>query len=226
MSFIDTFINNYDEAVKRFFIGRVVDKHFPDINNLNDIVDAKFLSEYLNFLNDLPEQIHNDVSLKIWTFLLHLKLQNETIDEYNQELKKLHKKEKPNKEISADLKIVKAFKEIMTKQFKPHSFGKNIMGRTCAEDKILNIRYSPTKTRKDMKEYSIENLFELLDLVIDDLETKEFKFVGENSYFQIKTLSQNKLIEYLTTLSKEHNLKATAKIKDFQNDLKNILMRG
>jgi len=228
--FIETLINEFDNAFKRYYIGRVIDNDLLKIvKSYEDIVSKDDLIHYLSFLNKLPQSKHIEVSSQIWNYLFYLTIDKDYRDSKNSFINENRGgKEKAIKDlIPSDLGHAQRFKELINKVFTTysiHSKGTNIMGTYSDKNKFKELTYSESKSTKasNQKKYNIDDLFEIVDLIINDLETKEFKFISKNIYHnETAIMTKEKFTIYLKSICKANKINNyTDDIRDFIANLK------
>lgn len=235
MKFTDTFINSFNDGFMKCLIGtipntydiylitlvrdsRKKDIKFKDIKP-EDIITIFDVNEESNFyfLDDLPMDKHKEISLKIWKYIFDLKVIKPYMEQNNKltlENRGTQNKQNSIKDsIKKDLNSAKKFKELINKVFiaKHHTHkGKNIFNLHTYGTTITKLGYSKSGDlwENDRKLYSIEDLFEIVDLIINDLETKDFKFISDKNYnLEKKYTTKEDFKEYLISICKTHNIK-------------------
>ena len=207
-NFYNALISTFNDGLKNNYVGRVVDENLITVSSINEIVDESDLEYYTEFLNDLPKSEYMKVALNIWKYIFNLSTNKQMISKKNNKIKKSRNNKKPNDIIKSDLGVVKKFKNVLERVFHTQSVGTHIKERMFSTNKIRRVGYSPTDTPTDKKLYSIDDLFEIVDLMLHDLETKDFKFIGENTYYEYEAPSKTAFKEYLKDVCKDNKIKA------------------
>lgn len=215
MKFTNTFINSFNEGFMKCYIGTIPDT-FKFYSNMEDIISIDDIEYYFEFLNALPIDNHKEISLKIWRYIFNLKVINLYLESNNKHtLENRGTQNKQNKirdSIKKDLKNAKEFKELINKVFTAKDYtqkGKNILNFHSYGTKIIKLGYSKSGNLRenDTKLYNIEDLFEIVDLIINDLETKNFKFISDKNYFlENKYIRKEDFKKYLVGICKTHNI--------------------
>jgi hypothetical protein len=74
--------------------------------------------------------------------------------------------------------------------------------------------------RNEIKDYNINDLFEIVDLIIDDLESKEFNFISNKKYnLEKKYTTKEDFKEYLISICKTHKIKYSDSINQLLENL-------
>ena len=222
--FTDVLKKEFHNSVNSFYVGSIYNPNMKEppktINNL-DVLKEDDLC-YFDFLNELPQERYLEVSKVVWRFIFNYEIGNDLIKKENEYIKQSKGKNSPKDFFPTDLKNAKNFKELITKIFQTNSKGTNIMGYTQNDNntnRINRLIYSKTKNVYDKKSYNIDDLFEIVDLIIDDFETKEFKFIGKNIYYEKKEQTNGKFKTYLRKICKE------SKIKNYENDIRYLFQK-
>jgi len=225
-SFIDTFIEEFDKYRIKFYTGRVVEKQLKIINNIEDIISVDDIDEYLSFLNELPFESHINISHEIWKYLFGLSIITD-YQAFNNKYISKNKNKIPSKQINDDIKKIQKFKEVAHKVFSSSSIynkGKNIVGMSLDQsiNRFVRLEYSSNNDLSNTKEYNIEDFFEIIDLILEDFNSKKWKFISENCYNNEKDLITKEDFKiYLHSLCKKYKIKHTDNIRNlFHNVLK------
>lgn len=215
MRFIDTFINSFNDGFMKCYVGTIPNT-FKFYSNMEDIISIDDIELYFGFLNALPTDNHKEISLKIWIYIFNLKVVNAYLGSNNKHtLENRGTQNKQNKirdSIKKDLKNAKEFKELINKVFTAKDYtqkGKNIFNFHSYGTKIIKLGYSKSGDlrKNDTKLYNIEDLFEIVDLIINDLETKDFKFISDKNYLlENKYITKKDFKKYLVDICKTHNI--------------------
>lgn len=215
MKFTDTFINSFNDGFMKNYVG-VVYPSVEFISKIEDIFSLDDINYYFDFLNELPYDVHKEISLKIWNYIYSLKIDNpytESIRKHTLENRGTQDKQnKIRDSINKDLNSVKKFKVLIDKIFTAQDYtqkGKNIFNFHSYGTKIIKLGYSKSGNLRenDTKLYNIEDLFEIVDLIIDDLETKEFKFISDKKYhLENPYTTKQDFKKYLISICKTHNI--------------------
>lgn len=231
--FTDVLINEFHNAVKSFIVGRI-DLRIVPPNKIGDLKNKNInevnLKHYLEFLDEIPSNFYKEISHKIWQFILMLEIQNNLMLKDSKIIGDRRGKGDPNKIIKYDLAKLNKAKEVFEKVFQTHSKGTHILGYTenaNNKKRINELKYSETNSVYNKEIYNIDNLFDIIDLVINDLETKEFKFIGQNIYYQydskqsdIKLQTESNFKEYLLHLCKKNKInKYNDNINEFFSEI-------
>ena len=206
--FYNTLISSFNDGLNNHYAGRIVDKDLKMVSSINEIVDEIDLKYYTEFLNDLPKSEYTKVALNIWKYILNQSVEKQMIDKKNTLIKNSRVDIKPSTKIKSDLGIVKKFKSVLERAFHTQSVGTHIKERLVGNNKIHRVGYSSTNTPTDKKLYSIDDLFEIVDLMLHDLETKEFKFIGKNAYFEYDSTRKATFTKWLEDICRHNNISA------------------
>ncbi|MCT7545067.1 hypothetical protein N5T80_01910 [Aliarcobacter cryaerophilus] len=230
MKFTDTFTNSFNDGFMKNYIG-VVYPSVKLISKIEDIFTIEDINLYFDFLNELPFNVHNEISLKIWNYIFDLKVVNPYSEQKNQDtLKNRGTQRKQNKirdSINKDLNSANKFKVLIDKIFTAQDYtqkGKNIFNFQSYGTKIIKLGYSKSANLKenDTKLYNIEDLFEMVDLIINDLETQDFKFISDKNYYlEKKYTTKEDFKNYLLNTCKTYNV---TKYSDNINELLEALI--
>ena len=246
MKFTDTFINSFNDGFMKCLIGTTPNTYdiylitlvrdsrnkvieIKDIKP-NYIIEIDDIQHNFDLLNDLPLDKHKEISLKIWKYIFDLKVVKPYIEKNNKltlENRGTQNIQNSIKDsIKKDLNSAKKFKELINKVFiaKHHTHkGKNIFNLHTYGTTITKLGYSKSGDlwENDRKLYSIEDLFEIVDLIINDLETKDFKFISDKNYNLEKYTTKEDFKEYLISICKIHNIKYTDNINQLLELFKN-----
>lgn len=245
MKFTDTFINSFNDGFMECLIGTTPNTYdiylitlvrdsgnkvieIKDIKP-NYIIEIDDIQHNFDFLNDLPLDKHKEISLKIWKYIFDLKVVKPYIEKNNKLI--LENRGTQNIQnsikdsIKKDLNSAKKFKELINKVFiaKDHRHkGKNIFNLHTYGTTITKLGYSKSGDlwEDDRKFYNIEDLFEIVDLIINDLETKDFKFISDKNYNLEKRYTKKEdFKKYLISICKTHNIKYTDNINQLLEKL-------
>lgn len=216
MKFTDTFINSFNDGFMKNYTG-VVYPSVKLISKIEDIFTIEDINLYFDFLNELPFNVHKEISLKIWNYIFDLKVVNPYSEQKNQDtLKNRGTQSKQNKirdSIKKDLKSANNFKVLIDKIFTAQDYtqkGKNIFNFQSYGTKIIKLGYSKSANLRenDTKLYNIEDLFEMVDLIINDLETQDFKFISDKNYhLEKKYTTKEDFKNYLIEICKNNSIK-------------------
>lgn len=230
MKFTDTFTNSFNDGFMKNYIG-VVYPSVKLISKIEDIFTIEDINLYFDFLNELPFNVHNEISLKIWNYIFDLKVVNPYSEQKNQDtLKNRGTQRKQNKirdSINKDLNSANKFKVLIDKIFTAQDYtqkGKNIFNFQSYGTKIIKLGYSKSANLRenDTKLYNIEDLFEMVDLIINDLETQDFKFISDKNYYlEKKYTTKEDFKNYLLNTCKTYNV---TKYSDNINELLEALI--
>lgn len=228
MKFTDTFINSFNDGFMKNYTG-VVYPSVKLISKIEDIFTIEYINLYFDFLNELPFNVHNEISLKIWNYIFDLKVVNPYSEQKNQyTLKNRGTQRKQNKirdSINKDLNSANDFKVLIDKIFTAQDYtqkGKNIFNFQSYGTKIIKLGYSKSGNvrENDTKLYNIEDLFEMVDLIINDLETQDFKFISDKNYhLEKKYTTKEDFKEYLISICKTHKIKYSDSINQLLENL-------
>lgn len=229
MKFTDTFINSFNDGFMKCYVGTVSNTYIV-YTNMEDILSVEDIEVYFDFLNILPSDKHIEISRIIWRFIFILKVVNPYLDKNNQyTLENRGTQIKQNKirdSINKDLNSAKNFKILIDKIF-------TVADHTHKGKKIHKIGYKNNKVnlygynksgdllnRNEIKDYNINDLFEIVDLIIDDLETKEFNFISNKKYnLEKKYTTKEDFKEYLISICKTHKIKYSDSINQLLENL-------
>lgn len=229
MKFTDTFINSFNDGFVQLYVGTIPTDGYEVYQKMEDVISIDDVEFYFEFLNELSENEHKKISLQIWRYIYILKVINPYLDKNNQyTLENRGTQIKQNKirdSIKKDLKSANNFKELINKVFiaKDHTHkGKNIFNLHTYGTTITKLGYSKSGDlwENDRKLYSIEDLFEIVDLIINDLETKEFNFISNKKYnLEKKHTTKEDFKEYLINICKTHKIKYSDSINQLLENL-------
>lgn len=221
-TFCDSLFNQFNEAHKTFYVGRIVYSHLKIISSMNDLIDTEILKLYLDFLDVIPKEKYNEVAVRIWLYIFDCSVQKEFIKNKNNTIENLKPKvnSKPKDIIKSDLNTVKKFKNTIERVFQSGNAGTHIRGQRWSY-RTHRMDYGALNNLTDKKSYSIDDLFEIVDLMIEDLETEDFKFIGKNSYYKYEEPTKEDFKNYLRSICKEYNINAYEyRIREFMENLK------
>ena len=175
------------------------------------------------------EGIYLNFSIRM-KYIYILKVVNPYLDKNNQyTLENRGTQIKQNKirdSINKDLNSAKNFKMLIDKIF-------TVADHTHKGKKIHKIGYKNNKVnlygynksgdllnRNEIKDYNINDLFEIVDLIIDDLESKEFNFISNKKYnLEKKYTTKEDFKEYLISICKTHKIKYSDSINQLLENL-------
>lgn len=216
MKFTDTFINSFNDGFMKNYTG-VVYPSVKFISKIEDIFTIEDINCYFDFLNELPFNVHKEISLKIWNYIYSLKVVNPYSEQKNEDTLKYRgtqsKQNKIRDSINKDLNSAKKFKVLIDKIFTAQDYtqkGKNIFNFQSYGTKIIKLGYSKSANLRenDTKLYNIEDLFEMVDLIINDLETQDFKFISDKNYhLEKKYTTKEDFKNYLIEICKNNSIK-------------------
>lgn len=217
MKFTDTFINSFYDGFVQLYVGTKPTDGYEVYQKMEDVISIDDVEFYFEFLNELSENEHKKISLQIWRYIYILKVVNPYLDKNNQyTLENRGTQIKQNKirdSIKKDLNSAKNFKILIDKIFTvaDHTHkGKNIFNFQSYGTKIIKLGYSKSANLRenDTKLYNIEDLFEMVDLIINDLETQDFKFISDKNYYlEKKYTTKEDFKNYLIEICKNNSIK-------------------
>ena len=230
MKFTDTFINSFNDGFVRLYVGTIPTNDYEVYQKMEDVISIDDVEFYFEFLNELSENEHKKISLQIWRYIYILKVVNPYLDKNNQDtLKNRGTQNKQNKirdSIKKDLNSAKNFKMLIDKIFTvadPTHKGKKIHKIGYKNNKVNLYGYNKSGdllNRNEIKDYNINDLFEIVDLIIDDLETKEFNFISNKKYnLEKKHTTKEDFKEYLINICKTHKIKYSDSINQLLENL-------
>ena len=215
MKFTDTFINSFNDGFMKCYVGTVSNTYIV-YTNMEDILSVEDIEVYFDFLNILPSDKHIEISRIIWRFIFILKVVNPYLKIKNKHILEnrgtQNKQNKIRDSISKDLNDIKKFKVLINKIFTAQDHtqkGKNILRFHTQGDKIIKLGYSVSgdSRENDTKLYNIEDLFEIVDLIINDLQTQEFKFISDKNYYLENIYSTKEdFKKYLIDICKKNSI--------------------
>lgn len=189
---------------------------------IENIIDLGSLQTHTDFLSNVPKEAYAEVINQLVNMIMNIAFYNLVIEHMNDKIKSDGSGKEPKPRISTDLKTLKKFKTLISKYFNSMEFrGKHVVGYHF-DGRFKQITYLPSydlnmreKHFDGKKDYNIDDLFEIVDLMINDLETKEFLFLP-NDYYQADKHSLNYYNKIFIEISKKYHLKDYRKnIKDF-----------
>lgn len=230
MKFTDTFINSFNDGFVQLYVGTIPTDNYEVYQKMEDIFTIEDINCYFDFLNELPFNAHKEISLKIWNYIYILKVINPYLDKNNQyTLENRGTQIKQNKirdSIKKDLNSAKKFKVLIDKIFtaQDHTHkGKKIHKIGYKNNKVNLYGYNKSGdllNRNEIKDYNINDLFEIVDLIIDDLESKEFNFISNKKYnLEKKYTTKEDFKEYLISICKTHKIKYSDSINQLLENL-------
>ena len=66
MKFTDTFINSFNDGFVQLYVGTIPTDNYEVYQKMEDIFTIEDINCYFDFLNELPFNVHKEISLKIW----------------------------------------------------------------------------------------------------------------------------------------------------------------
>jgi hypothetical protein len=175
-----------------------------------ELYASKYISEddignYFSFIGKLPKSEWKQVSSKLWEAIYNHKVLNEYYKQ-NNELNK--SKLRGNKDISriidSDIKKLKDCREVLfDRLFKivPYHIAKPgiAINKTGKLEALLLWKLKKPIT------FNLKDAKTVLDLIIEDLETKEFRYISKESYYQKELPSLRELKKYLIEVFRKNN---------------------
>lgn len=217
-TFYDALLESFSLAVSDMYVGRMYDRDFIFITEIDEAVETSNLKHYSDFLDAIPKENHQDIARIFNRFIITLSGERQIINRKNEKIKEFKNGRKPNEIITQDLNTALKFKDSLKGMMHFNdSIGTNVMGYGGACGMLSKLEYSPTKSVRDKKSYNIDDLFEVVDLIINDLETKEFKFISKHTYYEHEKPTQQAFKNWLEDVCKEHN------INDFKNKVRDLV---
>lgn len=177
-----------------------------------------------SFLDSLPEHAQDEVAQELFVEVF-IYLTNPPTEKWNELGRKLHRTERvfadpfmcrtntsfrnPQVAINKDLKTMRAFQEILDRLniHVPYS-----------SDAIDDMAF---RLGHDVTLEDITTTSKVLHALINDLETKRWKVIQQDSYYETPLPSKNRIKQLLKTITKKYQVKSVSqKIKEFIDAIK------
>lgn len=163
-------------------IYRIREDRKEEIIQACDVYNFEAIKTYTNFFSKVPNDKYEEVTTQIAHIIFSSVYSHNLRIWQNKKIKVIKNNKEPKSLIKNELKTLKNFKELIIRNFCSSFRGKNIMGYFYNGYFNQTLTYSIDKTIKNQKTYNIDDLFEIVDLMIHDLETEEYLFLAEENY--------------------------------------------
>lgn len=146
-----------------------------------DVYNFEAIKDYTDFFSVVPKDKYEEVTTQIAQIIFSSVYSHNLRIWQNKKIKIIKNNKEPKPLINDELKTLKKFKDVITRNFQSSFRGRNIKAWCYNGRRFERLAFSSDGIEKG-KDYDVNALFEIVDLMIHDLETEEYLFLAEENY--------------------------------------------
>ena len=184
---MNDFFEMLKSKIERYYFNAVVGTLVGDLPmnkngsclKCDEVFDFEAIKIYTDFFNVVPKDKYEEVTTQIAHIIFSSVYSHNLRIWQNEKIKIIKNDKEPKRLIKDELKSLRNFKNVIIRNFQSPFKGNKTYGY-CYDKRFKRIDF--LNNSNEIKEYNIDDLFEIVDLMIHDLETEEYLFLAKENY--------------------------------------------